>query len=225
MDAQSFSQSQTRRQRVLLVDDHPVMREGFAQLLNYEPDLQVCGHAESAAAAMAQVGQQHPDLVIVDISLGGTSGIELIKQLRAQQPDLLVVVLSMHDESVYAERALRAGAKGYVMKQEESEAVIRAIRRVLRGELYVSERLRSKMLHKFVNGGGIISGVERLSDRELEVFELLGKGRGTRDIANDLHLSIKTVETYRAHIKEKLKLRGASELVHLAVQWVNNQQF
>ncbi len=216
-----------RKSRILLVEDHPIMREGFAQLINHEPDLQVCGQAGSAPKAMESIQALQPDMAIVDISLKGTNGIELIKNLKAQYPSLPVLALSMHDESLYAERVLRAGAKGYVMKQEPTEKVMMAIRQVLDGDIFLSDAMRSRMLRKFVSGtppSHTGSDVDRLSDRELEVFQMIGSGKGTRQIANELHLSIKTVETYRAHIKEKLNLNDSMELVHLAVQWVDQQQ-
>jgi DNA-binding NarL/FixJ family response regulator len=211
------------RARILLVDDHPVMREGFAQLINLEKDLEVCGQAEDAPRALAALAQGQPDLVVVDITLKGVSGIELIKSIKALQPDTPVLALSMHDESLYAERALRAGALGYVMKQAAIPEVMTAIRRVLRRELYLSERMRSRLLDRLAEHGpdGARSDMDRLSDRELEVFQLIGRGLGTRQIAGELGLSIKTVETYRANIKQKFKLRTATELVRVAVHSSN----
>jgi DNA-binding NarL/FixJ family response regulator len=215
-----------KKYRILLVDDHPVMREGFAQLINLEPDLEVCAQASEAAEAMTLVLQLQPDIAVVDITLKGTNGIELIKHLRAAHRDLPVLSLSMHDESLYAERALRAGALGYVMKQAPISDVMAAIRSVLRREMFVSTRMRSRLLGKFVQGAPTNgkSDIERLSDRELEVFQLIGQGRGTREIAEELRLSIKTVETYRANIKEKFNLRTAMELVRLAVHTAHAQE-
>jgi len=208
---------------VLLVDDHPIVRQGLAQLLNTEPDFIVCGEAENARKAMAAIEDLKPDLAIIDITLQGTNGIELIKNIVAQWPDLPILVLSMHDESLYAERALRAGAKGYVMKQEATERLTGALRRILNGQIYVSEKLADKMMRKAIDGKAMqdSSPVSILSDRELEVLQLIGQGHGTRQIAEDLNLSVKTIESHRAHIKEKLNLKTAPEMVRFAVQWVN----
>ncbi len=211
------------KRTVLIVDDHPIVRQGLAQLINQEKDLEVCGQAEDAHEAMQAIHQLNPDMVIVDISLKDTSGMELIKDLKIQHPDLPVLTLSMHDEAVYGERALRAGARGYVMKQEATGKVVTAIRRVLAGEVYVSEGMAAKMVSKLVGGGTrtASSPADSLSDRELEVFRMVGEGFGTREMAEKLHLSIKTVETYRAHIKDKLGLQDANELLRTAIQWVN----
>jgi len=210
---------------ILIVDDHPIVRQGLAELINHEDDLVVCGQAEDAHQAMKAVKELKPDMAIVDISLKETSGMELIKNIKAQFPNLPSLALSMHDESLYAERALRAGAKGYIMKAEATEKVILAIRKILSGEIYISEKMASKMMQKLVGGSIEISAspVERLSDRELEVFQLIGKGFGTRQISERLYLSIKTIETYRAHIKEKLNLADAAELLQYAIQWVNSR--
>lgn len=214
------------KHRIFLVDDHPVMREGFTQLINQEQDLHVCGCAATAPKALDAIDAAKPDLVIVDVSLNGMNGIELIKNILSRRPNQLILTLSMHDESVHGERALRAGARGYVMKNEPTEEIMRAIREVLRGEVYLSKRMRSIVVQKFLNGGAGPgrSGIEELSDRELEVFQLIGSGNKTRDIAAQLHLSVKTVETYRAHIKEKLQLKDGMELVRHAVQWTSEQQ-
>ncbi|MCL5096317.1 MAG: response regulator transcription factor [Candidatus Omnitrophica bacterium] len=226
MASEVKSEADRNKARLFLVDDHPVVREGFAQLINYQTDLEVCGQASTAATALESINVLKPDLVIVDISLRGASGLELIKNIRVCHPELPVLALSMHEESLYAERALRAGAKGYVMKQAPTEDVMKAIRMVLRGQLHLSEKMQSGLLRKFVTGipGESVPDVEQLSDRELEVFQLVGLGRPTRQIADELHLSVKTVETYRAHIKEKLKLRTGTELIHRAVEWVNREQ-
>jgi len=210
---------------ILIVDDHPIVRQGLAEMVNHEDDLEVCGQAEDAHQAMQALKELKPDMAIVDISLKETSGMELIKDLNAQYPNLPVLALSMHDESLYAERALRAGAKGYIMKAEATEKVIMAIRKILSGGIYLSDKMSSKMMHKFVGGNAEIntSPVERLSDRELEVFQLIGKGFGTRQISERLFLSIKTIETYRAHLKEKLNLADAAELLQYAIQWVNSR--
>jgi len=208
---------------VLIVDDHPIVRQGLAQLIDQEHDLHVCGQAEDAHEAMRAIRELNPDLAIVDISLKDTSGIELSKDIKVRHPGLPVLILSMHDEGIYAERALRAGARGYVMKQEATERVVTAIRRVLSGEVYVSESVAAKMVSKLVAGPAQSGGspVDRLSDRELEVFRLIGAGYGTREMAEKLHLSVKTIETYRAHIKEKLDLVDANELLRTAINWVN----
>ena len=210
---------------ILIVDDHPIVRQGLAELIDHEDDLVVCGQAEDAHQAMKAVKELKPDMAIVDISLKETSGMELIKDIKAQYPNLPILALSMHDESLYAERALRAGARGYIMKAEATEKVILAVRKILSGQIYISEKMASKMMQKLVGGSTEISTspVERLSDRELEVFQLIGKGFGTRQISERLYLSIKTIETYRAHIKEKLNLSDAAELLQYAIQWVNSR--
>lgn len=212
------------RQRILIVDDHPIFRKGIAQLLDHEIDVTVCGEAETAPQALGEVERLEPDLVIVDVSLKGASGIELVKQLKALRPTLPTLVVSMHDEMLYAERALRAGARGYVMKQEPPEIVIAAIRKVMNGELYLSAAANHRLLHMLVGGRKEGAGsIEQLSDRELEVFEKLGKGRGTAQIAHDLGVSIKTVEAHRSHIKTKLGITTAPELVRAAVEWVSKE--
>ncbi|MBN2736621.1 MAG: response regulator transcription factor [Spirochaetales bacterium] len=213
------------KKRLIIVDDHPIVRQGITRLINYEQELMVCGEAGSAKEAIDLIEDLMPDLVIVDISLKGRSGLELIKDIRMRFADLPVLVVSMHDESLYAERVLRAGAKGFIMKQEPPEKVLDAIRQVLAGKIFVSEKMREKMLQRYVLGNSQrnVSTVERLSDRELEVFRLIGKGKGTRQIAKELDLSIKTVETYREHIKEKLNLENSSKLLQYAIDWVQNE--
>lgn len=215
-----------RTWRIFLVDDHPVTREGLARLINHEPDLEVCGEAGTAARALAEMERARPDLAIIDVSLtSGASGLELIKDLAARRRPLRMLALSTHDESLYAERALRAGARGYVMKQEPTEQVMQAIRKVLQGEVFLSRAMNERLLRKLTGSPAapLASEIEQLSDRELEVYRLLGQGRGTRQIAADLHLSMSTVETYRTHIKEKLRLTSAPELVRHAVEWVHSQ--
>jgi len=209
--------------RIIIVDDHPIIRQGLAELIDHEKDLMVCGQADDAPAAMDAVKTLNLDLVIVDISLKKKNGIELIKDIKAQYPNLPVLTLSMHDESLYAERALRAGSKGYIMKAEATERVIEAIRKVLDGQIYVSDRIAEKMMHKFVGAKPKFGGstIDKLSDRELEVFLLIGQGHGTCQIAEKLFLSVKTIETYRAHIKEKLNLASGPELLQYAIQWAN----
>ncbi len=217
------SRSDRRPWKILLVDDHAIVRHGLSLLIGQEPDLTVCGESASADETLAILKHMQPDIAIIDISLLGSGGIELTKSVRDRYPDLPVLVLSMHDEALYAERALRAGARGYVMKQEAAETVLQAIRKVLAGELYISSRLSSRMLQDVVNGNRHEPekfGVDTLSDRELEVFELVGRGHSTRAIAERLKLSVKTIETHRAHIKQKLNLNDASELVHRAFHWV-----
>ena len=206
--------------KILVVDDHPILREGLAQLIDQQKDLSVCGQFAEADHAFDAIGALKPNLALVDISLKGGSGIELLKNIKANYPKLLVLVLSMHDESLYAERVLRAGASGYIMKQEAAEKILEAIRKVLAGEVYLSEKMRTKVMHHLVGGRAQANGslMERLSNRELEVFGLIGQGRGTREIAEQLHLSVKTIESHRAHIKEKLNLKNATELVHRAIQ-------
>ena len=213
------------RSRVMLVDDHPIVRQGLANLIDDEEDLTVCAQVESADEALAAVETARPDVIVIDVALGERSGLELVKDVRARWPDMPMLVLSMHDELLFAERALRAGAKGYVMKQEATEKVMEGIRKVLDGELYVSERMAARLMTQAVNdrGGGTagekLNPLSRLSDRELEVFTMIGHGLGTREIAQRLILSIKTVEAHREHIKEKLNLKNGTELMRYAVQY------
>ncbi len=225
MTVRKDQKSKRQQSRILLVDDHVIVREGFAEIINSKPDLQVCGHASSASRALEAVSRLKPDLVVVDLSLQGGSGLELIKQIKTLHSHLPMLVLSMHDETIYAERCLRAGALGYVMKQEEAETVMRAVRSVLRGEVHVSEAIRGRMLHTLVGRqlAGDKTGMSRLSDREIDVFQLIGEGLTTRQIAEKLHLSLSTVETHRAHIKQKLNLRNASELMRAAVEWTTRR--
>ncbi len=212
-----------KKAKIIIVDDHPIVRQGLTELINHENDLVVCCQAEDASEAMEFIKESDPDIIIVDISLKETSGLELIKDIKVQYPQLPILVLSMHDESLYAERSLRAGARGYIMKQEATDRVIMAIRKVLKGELYISDSMTAKMVDRLVGGATESSPVNALSDRELEVFDMLGQGHGTRNISEKLHLSIKTIETYRAHIKRKLNLSDATELIQHAVQWVNTR--
>lgn len=216
------------KRRLLIVDDHPIMRQGLTALLNSEDDLTVCGQASTAQQGLASARELSPDLVIVDISLKGTSGIDLITDLRNFLPKLPVLVLSMHDEALYAARALRAGARGYVMKQEATDNIAAAIRRVLAGHLYLSSSVTSQLVGRFVGSevsesGGKADAISSLSNRELQVLQLIGRGRGTRKIAEDMKISVKTVETYRANLKEKLNLSDAPNLVRFAVEWVTRQ--
>jgi len=213
------------RARVLLVDDHAVVRFGIAQLINRQTDLVVCGEEEDASCAMNAINTLKPDLVIADISLKDSSGLELMRNIKAQYPRLPVLVVSVHDESIYAEIAFRAGSLGYLMKEEALEKILTAIRRVLGGAIYVSDRLAAKMLQQQVRGQNDIneSPVKGLSDRELEVFQLIGQWKKTRDIAEELHLSIKTIEYYREQIKRKLNLKNAGELTQYATSWVQRE--
>jgi DNA-binding NarL/FixJ family response regulator len=210
----------TRKKTIFVVDDHPLLRQGLTLLINREQDLAVCGEAEEAESAMKAIAATNPDILIVDLSLNGPDGLELLKNIRVTHPSLPVLILSMHDETIYAERALRARANGYIMKQEATEKVLTAVRRILKGEIYLSEKMANKLLHQYVSGAAMDmkSRLASLSDRELEVFRLIGEGRSTRQIAEKLHLSIKTVETYQAHIKDKLSLRSGRELVQHAIQ-------
>jgi DNA-binding NarL/FixJ family response regulator len=212
--------------KVLIVDDHPMMRQGLAQLINYEPDLEACCEAESAQQALEAIATGQPELVLIDISLPDKHGLELIKDLRVMHPNLPILVVSMHDESLYAERVLRAGGRGYIMKQEGGKKMMQAIRTVLRGQIYVSEKMSAKILEIFSGRRpeNSRSPIERLTDREFEVFQLIGQGKGTRQIAEALHLSVKTVEVHRLHIKEKLSLEDAPSLVRYAVRWVETQK-
>ena len=217
--------AERERTRVLLVDDHPVLTQGLTLIINSEADLVVCGHAEDADQALELAESVQPDLAIVDISLKNSDGIQLLKNLKARYPGLLALVLSLHDEELYAERALRAGACGYVMKQSPLPTVLTAIRRVLDGRIYVSDKIADRLLAQTsgVKPASAASPVERLSDREREVFRKIGRGLGTKEIADQLHLSIKTVETYRAHIKVKLQIATSAELIQKATLWVREE--
>ena len=211
------------RHRILIVDDHPMMREGLRTLISRERDLIVCGEAETASQALDAVAKLKPDLVLADITLPGPNGIELIKDICALQQGMLILVISMHDESLYAERVLRAGARGYIMKQESGPTMMQAIRQVLAKRIYLSDKVSARILEYVVGKRTEASPITRLSDREWEVFELIGRGRSTVQIAEELHLSPKTVEAHRAHVKEKLGLRTMTELVSFASRWVETQ--
>jgi DNA-binding NarL/FixJ family response regulator len=217
--------STATKRRIFVVDDHPVFRHGIVKLVNSDPELMVCGEAENAAAAIQALRETQADLVILDVSLSGTNGIELAKQLRAEHPSLFLLVVSMHDESLYALRALRAGAQGYLMKREGTTHLSEAIRRILAGEVYVSANFSEQLLYQAaqVPGPQQKSPLDALTDREMEVLQLLGQGQSTRRIADELHLSPKTIETHRLHIKEKLGFKHSNELVFFAVNWVSNQ--
>ena len=211
--------------RIYIVDDHPLVRQGLSQIVASEADMEICGEAEDSPAAIRGVGEANPDAIIVDISLKGANGLELIKNLKSIHEDIPILVFSMHDETIYAQRALRAGAKAYVMKKESPSKVVDAIRKIIQGEIYVSPSVADQVLHQIVNGPGNVSTspVDRLTDRELEVVQLIGRGLSSREVAESLHLSVKTIESHRAHVKEKLGLRNATELVQFSVQWVDQQ--
>jgi len=214
------------KRKILVVDDHSVVREGLTGVINDQPDFVVCGQAENANKALAAMATLKPDAVIVDISLEGRSGLELIKDLRDRYPRIPVLALSMHDEMLYAERALRAGARGYVMKKESTKDLITALRQVLEGGFHVSNRMAVRLIQQVANRETVPqqSPVDLLSDRELEVFQLIGQGEGTRQIAVKLHLSMKTVSCYRQNIKTKLDLKTSTELVSHAIHWAASQQ-
>lgn len=214
------------QKKVVIVDDHPIVRQGIRAVLSQEPEFSVVGEADSLGNAMAVIEDTAPNIVIVDIALKGSDGLELIKSIRYQENDVPILVMSMYDESLYAERVLRAGANGYIMKEAVNENIVEAVHKILGGDIYFSDAARLRILQGVAQSKGdeSVSPIERLSDRELEVFRLIGSGRGTRQIAEQLSLSIKTVETYRAHLKEKLNLENASALVQTAVQWVESQK-
>lgn len=213
------------RKNILIVDDHPMMRDGLAALITAQPDLAVCAQAADAREALQAIESLRPDLVLMDISLPGKSGLEAIKDIQSLAPGLATLVLSMHDEALYAERVLRAGARGYVMKQEGGKRIMDAIREVLAGKVAVSEKMSARIMDAFTGRRAAEAGstVENLSDREFEVFQLIGRGRSTKEIADQLHLSVKTVEVHRVNIKAKLQLTTSPELVHYAVRWVESQ--
>lgn len=217
----------TRKHRVFILDDHPITCRGVAALLSQEADLSVCGQAESAPKALEMIQKLRPDLAIVDISLKSASGLEFVKNARALLPDLLVLVMSMYDEHLYAERALRAGARGYVMKHELSDKILAAIRAILQGNLYLSGNMRESLLNRLVSNktDDTQDAVERLSDREMEVFELIGDGYTTRQIAERLGLSVKTIDTYREHLKLKLRIARGTELRRHAILWTKSKHF
>lgn len=211
--------SQTTKRRIFLVDDHPLVREWLTTLINQKDDLTVCGEAETAPAALEAIGKLKPDAAVIDITLASGSGIELIKDIKRLCPKVAIIVLTMHDESLYAERALRAGARGYVMKRETTKKIIAAIRSVIEGKLYVSDEFKNSVAEKLFDGSAGESAVGQLSDRELEVFRMLGQGIETRRISESLGLSMKTVQAYCGRIKEKLSLANATELLREAVRW------
>ena len=211
----------TRKTRVLLADDHPLFRRGVAELIATTPEFEVIGQASSAAEALSKARELDIDIAILDVSFHGTNGLELTKQMRAEKPDLRIILLSMHDEQLYAIRALKSGAQGYVMKRENPEMLIEALRKVAEGGIFVSQRVADTLVYRTVRAEqNQVSPIDLLSDRELEVLQLFGEGNTTQEIANLLHLSAKTIETHRLHIKEKLGFRTAAELIRFAVNWV-----
>ena len=210
--------------RILIVDDHPLVRTGFAQLIGDCPDLEVCGEAGDMAEALKQVDATHPDLAIIDLSLAGGSGLDLIERIKSRNKDILMLVASMHDETLYAERVLAAGARGYVNKQEAQDRIIQAIRHVLAGKVYLSQQMTDRLLSGMVDAGSEKRDIDNLSNRELQVFELIGQGVATGQMAEQLNLSAKTIETHQAHIKKKLGLGSAHELTQRAIRWVMEQE-
>ena len=216
----------TGKKRVMIVDDHPLVRQGINMLLANEDDLEVCAEAETASGALAAMEKAKPDVAIVDLTLKESSGLELLKDVRIRYPDVLVLVLSMRDEGLYAERVLRAGARGYVTKEEGPEKVLEGLRKILQGHIYISEKMASKVMSKIVEGASESGGspMNLLTDRELGVFELIGNGLPTREIAKKLHISPKTVDSHREHIKDKLKLDSGTELLKQAIQWSQIQK-
>jgi DNA-binding NarL/FixJ family response regulator len=214
------------RKKILLVDDHPMTRAGLAQLINKQSDMEVCCEANNPAEVPNMVTASAPDLLITDMTMPGRSGLEFIKDLQALRPELPILVLSMHDEMIYAERVLHAGARGYIMKEAGGENLLAAIRHVLSGQIYVSARMSGRILENLSGRKprGSHSPIEKLSDREFEVFQLIGQGKSTRDIARQLHLSSKTVDVHRGHIKEKLELKDVTALVRYAVRWVETEK-
>ena len=219
------SASHTPPLRIVIVDDHPIVRKGLTELINHEPDMTVCGESDTSAGGLDRIRADRPDVAIVDLSLGRESGLQLVKMLDASLPDVRVLILSMHDETLHAERAFAAGARGYIMKQEAMQNLIAAIRCVASGKTYVSTQMSERIVARVTGRGGVRDApapLERLSDREREVFALIGRGLGTRDIADQLNLSVKTIETHQARIKEKLGFANARELTRAAVSWTSS---
>lgn len=208
---------------IMIVDDHPLVRTGFAQLIADTPDLEVCGEAPDMATALRAIESVKPDLAIIDLSLAGGSGLDLIEHIKARNTDILMLVASMHEESLYAERVLAAGARGYINKQEAQDKIIQAIRQVLNGKVYLSEKMTDRILNNMVSSKDDKRDIDTLSNRELQVFEMVGQGISTSKMAEQLNLSIKTIETHQAHIKKKLNLTSAHELTHRAIRWLLEQ--
>jgi len=212
-----------RKNRVLIIDDHVMVREGVTEIIQHAEDLSVCGTASTANEGLALLNKLKPDLVLVDITLPGKNGVEFVKDARSIHPGLRILVMSMHDESLYADRVLRAGGRGYIRKQEGGDNLIEAMRRVLRGEIAVSEKITGQLLEKFSGRTTMNSPLEGLSDRELEVFQLIGRGKTMKESGDELHLSPKTIEVHRSHIREKLRVTSAAELVAYAARWNQSQ--
>jgi DNA-binding NarL/FixJ family response regulator len=216
----SSRRSAPPRKRILIVDDHAILREGLSDAIGREPDLEVCGQTGDAFSALELAGSTQPDLALVDISIGGKNGLELIKDLQARHPKIAILALSMHEETLYAERVLRAGGRGYIMKQEGGQRVLEAIRQVLAGGIAVSPKVSAKVLNLFSGQSSDISPIARLTDRELEIFQLIGQGRDNARIAEQLHISPKTADVHRANIKEKLEIETNAELIAFAARWI-----
>lgn len=219
----SNARSTSKKNRVLIIDDHVMVREGVAEIIKHEDDLDVCGTATTANEGMEAVNKLKPDLVLVDITLPGKNGIEFIKDVRSMHPEMPILVMSMHDESLYVDRVLRAGGRGYIRKQEGGDKLIEAMRRVLHGEIVVSEKMTGRLLEKFSGRKTMDSPLEGLSDRELEVFQLIGQGKTMKEIGDELHLSPKTIEVHRSRIREKLRITSAAELISYAARWSQTQ--
>jgi DNA-binding NarL/FixJ family response regulator len=224
IDDLPIDRTSLKKRKIMIVDDHPITREGIARRISSEGDMMVCSEAESAQEALQIIEKQQLDLVLLDISLEASSGLDVLKDLRMRFPELHTLILSMHEESLYAERALRAGARGYIMKGASPEKLIQAIRQVLAGEIYLSESMTKTALARIGNGKHSPYTIEDLSDRELEVFQLIGRGFGTREIATALHLSVKTIASHRENMKLKLNLKSSSALVQHAIHWAQTNQ-
>jgi len=226
MAVKKVKKAKDNKRKILIVDDHPMIREGLARLVEDEDDLMICGQAEDAYEAMKVISETKPDVVVVDIALKNSNGIELMKSIKTQYAKLPVLILSMHNEALYAKRALRAGAMGYIMKQEASGKLLTAIRHVLGGQVYVSDNISKSLIRQLTHGKAdeVVSPIDNLTDRELEVFNLIGQGCATSQIADKLYLSVKTIETYRTHIKEKLNLANSRNLLQYAIQWVSMEK-
>jgi len=223
--AQNNTTTMKKKSKVFIVDDHPIVRQGLIQLINQESDFVICGDVGDISSAMKDIAKKRPDIVLIDIALGQANGIRLIEDIAREFPEILMIALSMHDESVYGERCLKAGARGYLMKQEEPENVITALKKVISGEVYISENLRDMFLNKFINKKGQTpnTSISSLSNRELEVFQLFGQGLKTQQIASELNLSVKTIETHVEHIKRKMNFNNLHELTTHAIRWAVSQ--
>jgi DNA-binding NarL/FixJ family response regulator len=216
---------QAKQTRIYIVDDHPIFREGLAGVIRQQPDLVICGEADTAAKGLEGIQRLKPDILLADIGLPGRSGLELLKDVHAVEPQLPVLIISMHDEALYAERVLHAGGRGYIMKQEGPEKILQAIAKVMSGQVYVSEKMSTGILERIVHPGAEpkVSPIGRLTDREFEVLRLIGEGKDSHEVARDLHLSLKTVHCHRSNIRQKLGLKGGAAIVHYASRWVSEQ--